>query len=90
MPTELSNSHKQNDDFAFQIYGGCALAEGILKVSYQTNISGQPCKNTFDNIYAMYQRIALLSVSSLPGSILINGLKKHETSRLRDKTIPGL
>lgn len=27
--TELSNPHKKNNDFAFQIYGGCALATGI-------------------------------------------------------------
>lgn len=59
LPTELSNPHKKNDDFAFQIYGGCAHAERILKIYYQTNIPGQPFKNTFDNIYATHQRICI-------------------------------
>lgn len=42
LPTELSNPHKQNDGFAFQIYGVSALVPGILKTSYQVNIYGQP------------------------------------------------
>lgn len=47
LPTELSTPHKQNNDFAFQIYVGCALATGILKTTYQINISDQPSKTTF-------------------------------------------
>lgn len=78
LPPDLSNPHKQNGDFALQIYGGCALATGILKTSHQINISGQPCKNIFENIYTTY---TLLPMSFLPGSIVINDLQKHATSR---------
>lgn len=87
MPTEFSSPHKQNDNFAFQIHGGCALVAGILKMSYQTNISGQSCKTTFDNIYATYEIIFISLLAFLPGSIPLNYLNKHETSKLTDKTI---
>jgi len=53
LPAELSNPQKQNSDFAFQMYGGCAFTTGIFKTSYQINVSGQPCKNTLENIYTI-------------------------------------